>query len=137
MRSSCKNQANRSHVELRQRQPFLLDSGEGPMSTTTMVPVTISPEARSFLDRPGQAEELEEMIDRARHMVTGLRSIEVVLDEATEEMPPAVVLWVHRDDIAPGSDLTHRDWIDWMAVTLPPDVCQNFTLLSVYHDHGR
>jgi hypothetical protein len=107
------------------------------MSTTTMVPVTISSEARSFLERLGQAEELEKMIDRARHIVTGLRSIEVVLDEATEEMPPGVVLWVHRDDIGPGSDPTHRDWIDWMAATLPPDVCQNFSLLSISHDHGR
>ena len=77
------------------------------------------------------------MIERARQTVTGLRSIEVVLDEATEEMPPAVVLWAHRDDVDPGSDPTHRDWIDWMAATLPPDVCQNFTLLSVYHGHGR
>ncbi len=105
--------------------------------STTMVSVTISPEARSFLDRVGQAGELEEMLDRARHIVTGLMSIEVVLDEATEEMPPGVVLWVHRDDIGPGSDPTHRDWIDWMAATFSPEVCQNFTLLSVYHDHGR
>ena len=107
------------------------------MSTTTMVPVTISYDVRSFLDRLGQAEELEKMIERARQTVTGLRSIEVVLDEATEEMPPAVVLWVHRDDIDPGSDPTHRDWINWMAATFPPEVCQNFTLLSVYHGHGR
>ena len=62
------------------------------MSTATMVPVTISPEARSFLERLGQVEELEKMIDRARHVVTGLMSeIEVVLDETTEEMPSGVV----------------------------------------------
>jgi hypothetical protein len=102
-----------------------------------MIPVTISPEARSFIDRIGQGEELEQMIDRARHVVPGIRSIEVVLDEATEEMPPGVVLWIHRDDLGPGSDPTHRDWIDWMAATFPPNVCQNFTLLSVYHNDGR
>jgi hypothetical protein len=27
-----------------------------------------------------------------------LRTIEVVLDEATEEMPPGVALWARRDD---------------------------------------
>ena len=107
------------------------------MSTTTMVPVTVSPEARSFIDRMGQGEEFEKMIDRARHVVLGLRSIEVLLDDATEEMLPGVVFWVHRDDIGPGSDPTHRDWIDWMAATFPPNVCQNFALLSVYHDRGR
>ncbi len=82
------------------------------MSTTTMAPVTISPEARSFIDRRDQGEELEMMIDRARQVMPGLRSIEVVLDDATDEMPPGVVLWVHRGDIGPVSDPTHRDWID-------------------------
>jgi hypothetical protein len=107
------------------------------MSVTTMVRVTISSEARSFLDRLGQAEDLEKMIDRARHVVSGLQSIDVVLDEPTEEMPSGVVLWAHRDDVGLESDPTHRDWIDWMVATFPPEVCQNFTLLSIYHDHGR
>ena len=107
------------------------------MSTTVMVPVTITPEAGAFIDRLGQREEFETMIDRARQVVPGLRSIEVVLDEATEEIPPGVVLWTHRDDIGPGNDPTHRNWIDWMVATFPPDVCLNFTLLPVYHDNGR
>ena len=107
------------------------------MSTTTTVAVTISPEARSFVDGLGQREELEKMIDRARQIVPGLRSIELALDEATEEMPPGVVLWTHREDVGPGNDPTHQNWIDWMAATFPPDVCLNFTLLSVYHDDGR
>jgi hypothetical protein len=107
------------------------------MTSTTMVPVSISPEARFFVDRIGQDGELEQMVERAKAVVPGLRSIDVVLDGATEAMPSGVVLWVHRDDVGPGSDPTHRDWIDWMAATFPPDVCQNFTLLSVYHDDGR
>lgn len=107
------------------------------MSATTMVPVTISSEAQAFLDRLGQTEDLETMIDHARHVVTGLQSIDVVLDEATEEMPSGVVLWAHRDDVGPKSDTTHRDWIDWMVATFPPEVCQNFTLLSIYPGHGR
>jgi hypothetical protein len=107
------------------------------MSTTATVPVTISPEARSFIDRMGQRGEFERMIARARHILPGVWSIEVVIDEATEEMPAAVVLWAHRDDTAPASDSTHREWIDWMAETFPPEVCLNFTLLSVYHDNGR
>ena len=74
------------------------------------------------------------MIDRATHCVPGMTSIEVALDEATEEMPPGIVLWTHRDNIGSDNDPTHRDWIDWMAATFQPDVCENFTLLSVYHD---
>ena len=107
------------------------------MSTTAMVPVTISPDARAFIDRLDQRVELEMMIERARRIVPGLMSIEVAFDEATEEIPSGVVLWTHRDNIGPGNDPTHRDWIDWMAETFPPDVCRNFTLLSIYHDHGQ
>ena len=77
------------------------------------------------------------MIDRARHIVPGLRSIEVVLDAATEKIPAGVVIWTHRDDIGLGNDPTHRSWIDWMAATFLPDVCRSFTLLPVYHDDGR
>jgi hypothetical protein len=107
------------------------------MSTLAIVPVTISPEARAFIDRMGQHPEFEAMIDRARQVVPGLRSIEVVLEEAAEEMPPTVVLWTHRDDIGPRHDPTLRNWIDWMAATFAPDICQHFTLLPIYHDNGR
>jgi hypothetical protein len=113
------------------------DGGEHHMTITTTVPVTISPEVRSFVGRMNQGEELEKIVDRARKIVPGLRSIEVLLDDATEAMPPGVVLWAHRDDVGPGNDPTHRQWIDWMAATFPPEVCQNFTLLSVYHDDER
>jgi hypothetical protein len=124
-------------IRLLHKQPFLLDKDEAVMSFSTTVQVTISLEARSFIERLGQSEQLEKMIHRASHSVTGLRSIDVALDEGTEEMPPGVVLWAHRVDIGPGPDPTHRDFIAWMAATFPPDVCQNFTLLSVYHDRGR
>jgi hypothetical protein len=116
---------------------MLVEIGEGDMSTTATVPVTVSPEARSFIERIGQINEFAKMIDRARLIVPGLASIEVALDGATEEMPPGVVLWTHRDACGPENDPTHRNWIDWMAATFPPEVCQNFTLLSVYRDNGR
>jgi len=34
-----------------------------------------------------------------------------------------VVLWAHRANIGLGNDPTHRDGIDWMAATFPPNVC--------------
>ncbi len=103
------------------------------MSATVLIAVTISPQARSYVDRIDQLVELDEMIDRARQSVPGLRSIDVVLDEATEEMSAGVILLVLRDDARHGVDSTHRDWIDWMLTAFPPEVCQNVTLLSVYH----
>jgi hypothetical protein len=107
------------------------------MTTSTLVPVSVSPDARAFVDRIGRRAELETMIDRAARVVPDLRSIEVMLDEATEEIPAGVVIWAHRDDTGATSDPTHRDWIDWMAATFPPEVCQNFSLLSIYRDDER
>jgi hypothetical protein len=106
------------------------------MSATMAVPVTISPNARAFVDRLGQHREFELMIDRAKHVVPGLTAIEVVLDDVTDEIPPGVVLWTHRDDIGSDNDDTQRSWTEWMAATFPPEVCQNFVLLPVYHRHG-
>ena len=41
------------------------------MSTTMTVPVTISPEASAFVEQLGQREELDLMLDRAKHIVPG------------------------------------------------------------------
>ncbi len=107
------------------------------MSTSTLVPVAISPEARAFIDGLRQRAEFQTMLERARAVVTGLRSIDVVLDEATEDIPAGVILWAHRDGAAAEDDPTHRDWVAWMASTFPPDTLRNFTLLSVYHEDER
>ena len=111
------------------------------MSTTMTVPVTIAADAEPLVERLGQRREFELMIDRAKHVVPGLASIEVALDESTDEMPPGVILWTHRDDIGTDDDPTQRSWIEWMAATFPPEVCENFVLLPVYRNiatvHGR
>ena len=77
------------------------------MCATALAPVTITAEAQAFIDQVGQRQEFETMIDRARHIVPGLRVIEVMLDEATEEIPPGVILWAHRDDIGPKIGRAH------------------------------
>ena len=107
------------------------------MSTTVTVPVMIAPEARAFVDRLGQRPEFEMMIERVKRVVPGLAAIEVALDEATDEIPPGVVLWTHRDDVGTDDDPTQRSWMEWMAATFPPEVCVNFVLLPVYRAHGR
>src|ERR1700733_695742 len=98
------------------------------MSATMAVPVTIAPDAFEFVERLGQRQEFERMIDRAKHVVPGLVSIEVALDDATDDMPAGVILWTHRYDIGTEDDPTQRSWTEWMAATFPPEVCQNFVL---------
>ena len=107
------------------------------MSTTMTVPVTIAPEARAFIDAVGQRQDFELMIDRTKHVVPGLMAIDVALGEATDEIPAAVILWTHRDDTGSDNDTTQQNWIEWMAATFPPEVCQNFVLLPIYRTYGR
>ena len=107
------------------------------MSTAMTVPVTIAPDALAFVDQLGRRQEFERMIDRAKNVVPGLASIEVALDEATDDLPPGVILWTHRDDIGSDNDPTQQRWIEWMAATFPPEVCENFVLLPVYPTNER
>jgi hypothetical protein len=107
------------------------------MSTTMTIPVTIAPEAAAFVDRMSQRREFELMIERPKHVVPGLTAIEVALDEGTDDMPPGVVLWTHRDVTRTDDDPTQRSWLEWMAATFPPEVCQNFVLLPIYRTNGR
>ena len=107
------------------------------MSTAITVPVLFAPDALAFVDRLGQRQEFELMIDRAKDVVPGLASIEVVLDVATDEMPPGVILRTDRDDIGSDNDPTQQRWIEWMAATFPPEVCQKFVLLPVCRTNGR
>ena len=102
------------------------------MSTVMTVPVTIAPEARAFIDMVGQREEFDLMIERAKHVVPALTAIEVALGEAADGIPPGVIFWTQRDNIGAGNDPTQQNWIEWMAATFPPEVCQNFVLLPVY-----
>jgi hypothetical protein len=120
-----------------QKSAIFVESREDSMSTTMTVPVTIAPEARAFIERVGQREELDLMLERAKRVVPGLMAIEVELGEATDEIPAAVVFWTHRDDIGPENDPTQQKWIEWMAATFPPEFCQNFVLLPLYRANGR
>jgi hypothetical protein len=62
------------------------------MSTPTTVLVTIAPDALEFVERLGQREEFERMIDRAKHVVPDLSSIEVSLDKTTNDLPSGALL---------------------------------------------
>jgi hypothetical protein len=106
-------------------------------AVTTELPITISDQAQSFIERIGQQAEFRAMLEHVRRSVSGLRSIEVVLDDDSNEIPAGIVLWVHRDNASPEIDSTQREWIDWMLSAFPPEVCQNFTMLPVFHDDGR
>jgi hypothetical protein len=107
------------------------------MATAATIPLTISPEADAFIDEVGQRREFEAMLEHARQVVPGLRAFEVILDDTPETGPPGAIIYAHRDDPGAGDDPTHRCWRRWKVETFPPEVCQNFAFLSIYHADGR
>jgi hypothetical protein len=103
----------------------------------TEMPITISDQAQAFIHHVGRQAEFRALIEQVCRSVSGLRSIEVVLDDESNEIPAGIVLWAHRDNVGPEIDSTQREWIDWILSAVPAKACQNFTMLPVFHDDGR
>ncbi len=76
------------------------------------------------------------MIERAKQFVPALTAIEVALGESADGIPSGVIFWTQRDDVGLDNDPTRQNWIEWMAATFPPEVCQNFVLLPVNRANG-
>jgi hypothetical protein len=107
------------------------------MATTAAIPVTISPEAAAFIAEVGQRPEFEILLEHTKQVVADLRAIEVTLDDTPETGPPGVILWAHHTEPWNGVDRTDWDWGMWFVQTFPPEVCQNFVILSIYPPDGR
>ena len=84
--------------------------------------------------RPKKAENLEKSpngFEASRRLATNSTHV------TSPEIPPGVIFWTHRDDFGPDNEATQQRWLEWMAVTFPPEVCQNLVLLPVYRANGR
>jgi hypothetical protein len=86
----------------------------------------VVPQALDLVDRLGQRHEFELIIDRAKQFVPILSLVKVVLGEATDDMPPGVILVTHRDEIGVDDDPIQRTWI---AAAFLPGVRHDLVLL--------
>jgi hypothetical protein len=104
------------------------------MNLNTTIPVTITPEAAQHVAQLGMQAELERMLQHTLQTVSGLQSINVVLDEPYDTGDePAVVIEVWRDPACHSSeDRTQWELGCWQADSFSPDVCRHFTLLLGY-----
>ena len=48
------------------------------------------------------------------HALPGLALIDVALDDTTDNMPPGVIPWTHRDGVGSDDDPTQRSWIEYV-----------------------
>lgn len=107
------------------------------MAAKTTVPVTIKPDAEVYVAGLGMRRELTEMLDQAKHVVPYLRSLRVTLEPDPEgSVGPGIVIWAHRADTDWENDRSDQDFGRWMVTTYPPEVCLQFSLLTVYNDES-
>jgi hypothetical protein len=107
------------------------------MPTVATIPVTIQPDAAALLSKLGQERELALMLEHAKATIPHLRALDVVLHDFPETGPPGLTIDAHRDPYPGPSDRAGRAFGDWMVETFPPEVLQNFSLLSIHHtDEG-
>jgi len=95
------------------------------MSTTTTVPVTVTPEAAARIAELGFQAEVDRMIDYARQSLPDVVRVDVVLNERYDmggEPGVAVEAYSDRDH-----DRARVFWdlARWATATFPPEVLQH------------
>ncbi len=109
------------------------------MTAIATVPLTITPEAVDRLAELDMQAELEQMLERARQMVSGLTRIRVELAERHDlGGDPGVTVRVFREeDDASGEDL-ESVLGTWMTRSYPPEVCGILAILiDQENNHAR
>lgn len=106
-----------------------------PTAATIAIPITIDPEAAAFLAEVGQDRELERMIAQVKATIPHLRNIHIALHDFPETGPPGLTIEAHRDPYPGPSDRAGMGFDRWQVENFPPQVLQNFSLMTVHHTH--
>lgn len=100
------------------------------MTTSTDVPVTITPEAEARIAELGMRKELEQMIAYVREVVPELAGIEVALTERFDTgSEPGITIEAYSDRIFEPGNTVSWDSIRWEVETFPPQVLEHLCIL--------
>jgi hypothetical protein len=103
------------------------------VATTIIIPVHIEPDAAARIQELGMSRQLEQMLGFLKQNVAGLRTVRVGLDaEANPRDEATVIITTHQVDPGPGPDRSYWSWLEWVAETLPPEVCRHFARQIAY-----
>ena len=102
------------------------------MSTTSNVPVTITPEASAHVAELGLQKEFEQILEHTRQTIPGLRSIRADYESGYGIDIPCILIeaWVSDSKAADRAD---REWGVWRLTAFPPRVGEHFVLF-LYED---
>src|ERR1700736_4738771 len=85
------------------------------MAMTTEVSITMTPEARGWVEALGLERELETMLDHTRQTVPRLHSIEVTrYDDPDDPNTPRVIITAWQNGPSPAGASDGSQWVRWM-----------------------
>lgn len=110
------------------RKPYAL-AEEAPVPSTTIVPVTVTPEAGAYLDELGKRPTYVRLLQHIPLHYSGVRGITVTLGYDYEgDRPPQVLFEVARGNPDP-FDRADQAWARWVIAHFPPQEFEHFVVL--------
>ena len=97
------------------------------MSTTTTIPVTVTPEAAAYVAELGLQKEFEQMLEHARQTIPGVRSIRADYNSGYNVDPPYIDIEAAVSDYDAAQEADDA-WGVWRLTAFPPQVGLNFAL---------
>lgn len=103
------------------------------MSSSTTVPLSITPEAAARIAELGIQADLDRVFEHLRQTVSGLCSLKVILVPPYDTgEDPFIVIDAYRDVSFRSDGQTWNLWCKWAISTFPPQVLQHFSVLFHY-----
>jgi hypothetical protein len=109
------------------------------MTTSTSVPVTITAEAATRIAELGMQSAVEQMIERAKQTIPGLKALDVILEPAWDTGPDDyLTIQGFSDREWDPEDASEREYDRWAIRTFPPEVTSQIVLSILYRtSHER
>jgi hypothetical protein len=109
------------------------------MTTSTSVPVTVTDEAAARIAELGIQAAVEQMVERAKQMVPGLKAIDVILEPAWDTGPDDyLTIQAFSAREWDPEDASEREYDRWAIKAFPPEVTANIVLSILYRtSHER
>src|SRR5262249_16704711 len=100
------------------------------MSTTTHIPVTVTPEASVFVEELGVQQEFEQKLEYTRQTIPGVLSLRAEYDSGYGIDTPCVLIEATVRDRSAARE-AHNAWGVWSLTAFPPQVGMNFVLFRI------
>jgi hypothetical protein len=104
------------------------------MPAIQTTPARWTEDAAAYVVQSAQQQVVEQILDRVRQVVPGLRALEVTMglgDEPTTDPQLVIEVWIDEPTDV-DNDLTQWELSRWKVTTFPPEVNERIVILVLY-----